>query len=474
MGSAIRVKTRGCVIFCACMLFTTASRAAEWESATIEDAVSHVFNRRSSWIELASYQCSPGVGCDEGCLPGDCSGALTGAGCCSDFCTRPTLTNGFGGLQPALAGRGITYDAQLTHFYQGVARGGNNQLFKYGGKLDQFLILDSKQMGLWEGAQMIMHAETRFGEDVILDAAGLAPVNANLLYPTLDNDTAITGLLFQQALSEEWAVSFGKFNTLDLFNLLYPQTGRGITGFMNASIFLPLSVARTVPLSMLGAGLMKLHEGQVQGSLMVYDSNNTPTTSGFNTLFNNGANVLGLWRIFTNLGGLPGSHAVMGTWAAGNFTTLDRTGWSFEPGVGIVAGQQSNSWSVEYILDQKLWIDGQNTDRNIGLLSQWGYADPKTCPYQWTGNVAVQAQGLMPARAADTMGAGWFYSGLSNDLQNLVSPLLPLRDLWGVELYYNAAVTPWFHLTGDLQVVRPGVQANDTAVVVGLRGWMHL
>lgn len=46
---------------------------------------------------------------------------------------------------------------------------------------------------------------------------------------------------------------------------------------------------------------------------------------------------------------------------------------------------------------------------------------------------------------------------------------MPIRDLWGVELYYNADVTPWFRLTGDLQVVRPGIRANDSAVVLGLR-----
>ena len=45
-----------------------------------------------------------------------------------------------------------------------------------------------------------------------------------------------------------------------------------------------------------------------------------------------------------------------------------------------------------------------------------------------------------------------------------------LRDLQGVELYYNAAITPWFHLTADLQFVQPAVSANDTAVVLGLRG----
>ncbi len=41
--------------------------------------------------------------------------------------------------------------------------------------------------------------------------------------------------------------------------------------------------------------------------------------------------------------------------------------------------------------------------------------------------------------------------------------------LHGGEVYYNAEITPWFHLTGDLQVINPGPQALDTAVVLGLR-----
>ena len=39
-----------------------------------------------------------------------------------------------------------------------------------------------------------------------------------------------------------------------------------------------------------------------------------------------------------------------------------------------------------------------------------------------------------------------------------------------MELYYNATITPWFHLTADLQFVQPAVSDNDTAVVLGLRG----
>ncbi len=377
---------------------------------------------------------------------------------------RDHLTGDVGGLRSGIAERGVVADLYLTQFYQDVASGGTEQKDAYGGKLDYVFTIAK---GL-----VVLHAETRYGEDVILDAAGAAPVNANLLFPGLEDTTAITGLLVNLPLTpdQDWILSVGKFNTLDLFHMIYPQTGRGVDGFMNASSFLPLTVTRTVPLSFLGAGVLKMNEGRVQGGLLVYDSHNTPTTSGFDELFDNGANIAGLWRFFTEFRGLPGSHGFMGTWASGEFTSLDRTGWSFIPGAGIVPGEQSDSWSLQYILEQRLWADPCCDKRNIGILSQWGLADPKTSPYAWICNVSLQAQGLVACREQDTMGVGYFYSGVSADLKNLFPRLLPLDDVQGVELYYNAAITPWFHLTADLQVVEPANSERDTALVLGLRG----
>ena len=164
------------------------------------------------------------------------------------LCCREYLTGDLFGARSGLAEHGVVADLQLTQFYQGVADGGADQTAKYGGKLDYFFTF---AQGL-----VVLHAETRFGEDVIQDAAGVAPVNANLLYPGLENTTAITGLQFNLPLTAdgEWIFNFGKINTLDLIYSIYPQTGRGVDGFMNASAFLPLSVVRTLPLSFLGAG----------------------------------------------------------------------------------------------------------------------------------------------------------------------------------------------------------------------------
>jgi len=394
-------------------------------------------------------------------LPGTAPAQDASAEC---LCCREYLTGDMLGIRSGLAERGVIADFDLTQFYQGVASGGAEQKDAYGGKLDYFFTFAQ--------GFVVLHAETRFGEDVILDAAGLAPVNMNLLYPGLENTTAITGLQFNVPLThdQDWILSFGKVNTLDLFDMLYPQTGRGVDGFMNASTFLPLTVTRTIPLSFLGVGVLKMHEGQIQGGLLVYDSHNVPATSGFEDLFDNGANIAGLWRFFTEFGGLPGSHCFLGSGATGEFTSLDPLDWSFIPGVGIVAPQETGSWSLLYILEQKLWADPSNERRNIGLLSQWGIADPKTNPYEWVCNVALQGQGLIACREQDTMGVAYFYSGLSGDFKGLLNPPLLLNDLQGVELYYNLAITPWFHLTADLQFVEPARSTHDKAVVLGLRG----
>jgi carbohydrate-selective porin OprB len=51
-----------------------------------------------------------------------------------------------------------------------------------------------------------------------------------------------------------------------------------------------------------------------------------------------------------------------------------------------------------------------------------------------------------------------------------------LRDEWGFEAYYNAAITPWLLLTPDVQVIGPAQKkkiANrrliETGTVLGVR-----
>ena len=141
--------------------------------------------------------------------------------------TRTKLTGDWLGYRSSVAGHGFNLDVPVTQFYQGVTSGGANETFRYGGKADYFLTYSGQQAGLpglGQGLLIALHAETRFGEDINQDAVTLAPPNTNMLYPSGDRQTAITGLTITQALSEEWAVSIGKFTLWISFNRSTPKT----------------------------------------------------------------------------------------------------------------------------------------------------------------------------------------------------------------------------------------------------------
>jgi porin len=374
-----------------------------------------------------------------------------------------------------MAAQGFVYNVVVPQFYQGVTHGGIDEEFEYGGKVDQFFILDGGKLWGMEGFGVSMHVETRYGQDVNFDAVGLAPVNVAMLYPKFnEHDTAITGLTFSQYLSEEWQVAFGKFNALDMFYALYPQTGRGVEGFMNASMVIPLGLARVVPLSFMGVGVTKYVEKKPVFGLTVFDNQNVTTTSGFDDMFENGANILAFYRHYHEVGGLPGSQLFGGVWATGEYVSFDPLSFVILPGEGVVIDRQGGAYTLLYILEQTLWADPCHKGRNIGLLSQWALSDQDTSPFHWTCNVAIQATGVNRSRPQDTVGIGYFHSDLSGSFINALSPVFDLDNVDGVELYYKAPMSECFHITADLQVIEPAEQQLDTAVVVGVRGVIGL
>jgi porin len=446
----------------AVMLFTVDGLPLQRVTHAAE--TSYVFDDPQLSLISASAACPPEQA--EEC------GLLGGA------CFNPNSPNALGdalGWRKELAESGIGYAGSVTQFYQGVAHGGVNETFEYGGKADQFLNIDGEKLGLWKGFFVNLHAETRFGNDVNFDAVGLAPANANMLYPLPGRDlSAITGLLFTQALSEDWLVTAGKFNLLDLFYQMYPQTGRGVDGFMNISSFMPLSSGLGLNLSILGVGVTKLHDGKVQASLSVLDTHNVTTTTGLSDVYDSGVTIVGMYRLFTEVYGLPGSHALMGVYSNAQYTSVDPLTWSFIPNVGIVAGNETGTWNLSYFQEQTLWVDSTNPKRSVAMFSTLGLSDGNPNPIQWSAMTSIQAQGFIESRPLDSAGVSFFYTGLSDDFKRLASPLVDVENPYGSEVYYNFGVTPWFHLTTDLQVINPGESSNDTAIVVGLRGKLDL
>ncbi|HBN79520.1 MAG TPA: hypothetical protein DD473_27600 [Planctomycetaceae bacterium] len=437
---------------------------------TLNMVLTGLFHRSPApWVDSCCDGCC-GDECYDSCTEpsGDeCTGCCDDLFCESDVWTRSTMLPK-SQFRNDLECHGIDFKGYASQFYQNVTGGGASRDSEYGGKIDYFLTLDGGKMGFNKGLFVNIHAETRFGQDVNGPARQVSPPNINMLMPNGEQESAITGLYVQQMLNEEIAVVGGKFNSYDLFELIV-QTGRGVDGFMNASLVLPTVLARTTSLSFLGAGVMKIQKEGVEGALLVYDTQNSATETGIDDLFSEGAVVLGMWRKFYKIDGKAGYQGIVGNYSSRSYRSVDPSSFIFVPGQGIVVGEESGSWTLTHLMSQTLWQDCCHPKRNITAYTQFGISDGNPNPIAWSGSASVTANGMIHGRENDAIGIGYYYLGLSGDFKQLVNPVVSLRDTQGVELYYKAAVTPWLAITADIQIMDPAQKAQDTTTVAGLR-----
>lgn len=383
---------------------------------------------------------------------------------------RSTLLGDLGGLKPALGEHGVKVDASTTLFYQGVASGGKQEAFQFGGRNDYYVTMDAHKLGLWEGLVIDLHGETRYGEDVFGQTGALSPSNAALLFPVPGEDvTALTGVKLTQIVNENLAVFAGKINVVDGY--LNPfAAGKGQTQFMNTAFVLPPIFGRTVPYSSLGAGFAVMHEQYPVASLMIIDPVNQPTNSGFDNFFENGVSLFGELSIPVQIAGRPGHQDLIFSWSNRNVSALDASAYIDTPvGPLPILGRKNNSWSLMYAFDQYLVVDSENPQRGWGVFGQFALSDGNPNPIRWTFTAGLGGSSPLESRPLDTFGVGYYFFQNSTDLKKTLEPIAPIGNEHGVELYYNIGVTPWFHITPDIQWIEPTSETADAAVVVGIR-----
>jgi porin len=392
------------------------------------------------------------------------------------FLDRPKLTGDWLGLREDLRDKGVTFDLSATEYYQGVASGGVQDTFRFGGRGDYLLNVDGEKAGLWKGLFINVHAESVYGDSVNSATGALMPVNIGRLLPIPSGSiTTITGVKITQALSENFAVFAGKINTFDGFVQPF-LPGHGLdVGFMNLAMVLNPALARTVPYSTLGAGAAILVEGQPLASVMVLDTNNTPTQSGFNTFFNNGATILGQGTLPTKFFNLPGYHTLIGTYSSGQYTETSPDAYSLISNLakGLpLLGKISGSWSLDYMASQSLWTDPNDSTRNWGVFGNFGLSDGNPNPIHYAINAGFSGASPLSGRKLDTFGVGYYYLGLSNSLKSIAPRFVPIRDEQGIELFYNIAATPWCRITPDIQIITPARESVSPSFIFGIRARM--
>ena len=151
----------------------------------------------------------------------------------------------------------------LTQVYQGIVEGGKDEAWKYGGRGNLTINVDTQKLGLWPGGFFTVEVEGNFTNTVNALTGALMPVNSSQLYPTPtgeNNNLNVPNVSFMQFFSPYAGVVFGKLATLtdtsgDMNEFAH---GKGDIQFMNMAFNINPVVSLIVPYSTLGAGLIIL------------------------------------------------------------------------------------------------------------------------------------------------------------------------------------------------------------------------
>lgn len=385
-----------------------------------------------------------------------------------------TLLGDCGGNRDWFAQKGITFDYDLAHFYQGVTSGGVDRRFDYGGHGDYVTNFQLGKLGFNEGLFLKVRAEHRFGQNINRATGAVLPAATLADLPVVDSEELLlTNVLFTQALSETFALFFGKLDTLDGDPNAFAH-GRGKTQFSNVAFVANPIALRTVPYSTLGCGFAFLGEdGEPLFSFTVLNPVDTADSAGFDELFAEGVSMAGELRLPTEFFDLPGHQLFAATWSSRDYVSLDQDPRIVLPSVPI--NEASGSWSLYWNFDQYLSMGNKKKQQGWGLFGRAGIADDEANPLAWLISFGAGGNNLMSGREADTFGVGWFYAGTSDEVGPLLTAALgPIGDGQGVELFYNWQATPWLNITPDLQVLIPARETVDTALAVGVRAVMRL
>jgi porin len=391
--------------------------------------------------------------------------------------SRPKLTGDWCGLRDQLRDDGFTFDISATTYYQGVASGGLEDIFRFGGRNDYLVNVDGQKAGLWQGFGIYLHGETVYGDSVNLATGAVVPVDIGRAHPVFFGDeTALTAVKFNQVVSDKLILYAGKINTID--NVQQPfMPGRGLdAGFMNAAFVWNPILGRTMNYATLGAGAAILADGYPLATLTVYDTNNDTTTSGFNVLFDNGAIIYPTVSLPTTFFGMPGHQSVWGAYSSGRYAIVSPESLNLIPQVlqgqlppTAVTTLVRGSWWITYLFDQALWVDPSDKTRSWGVFGNIGISDAKPNPIHWSAIVGIGGSSALPGRKLDTFGIAYYYLGFSDGFKNVARLVTPVGDERGLELFYNVGVTPWCHVTADLQVITPILERVEASLVLGLR-----
>jgi porin len=379
-----------------------------------------------------------------------------------------TLTGDWSGRRTSLKNDyGITLAPRLTQFYQGLTAGDGDHDFEYGGKADLLMNADLSKLGFWKGLSLSVHAEYNYGETINGSGGTLVPPNTALLFPGMEDSDAfdLSSVYFTQHFSKSVTLLVGKMNMMDLAANTPFKGGAGIDSFWNLTFAAPPT--GLVPPYLFGA-LMSVRTEPANFGLWIYDPNSVINKSGFEDPFANGVTIRGSVDFPVTIAGLSGHQGLVALYSTESNADLSDIGINalppFPPGT---PDSKDRNYYFAYTFDQYLYQPSKESKEGFGLFGQFGISDGNPSRLYWSALAGIGGTGLIPGRSHDNWGIAYYYDTPSPDLKESL-PLLTIRDEQGMEIFYNFAVTPFFTVGVDLQVINPSL-GKETAILPGLR-----
>jgi len=374
---------------------------------------------------------------------------------------RSTLTGDWNGVRQDLAEKGFQADLKVVTTYQNMFDGGIDRDDSFVSTQELHFMLDTDKAGLWAGGLLKLKVQSRYG-DALTDVGSFSPSNANALFPNdiehINQDTiGITELLYTQFLTPQFGFFAGLINTTEGDANELAGSASSSSTFMNTSFLLSMGEFRTIPSSTLGAGLIFIPTDWLMGKIVILDTEESATENPFST--SKGSTLSTEWTAKYQLGGLPGSQTFGFLYAFDNeFLSTDQDPRGSIPS-GLINGKEdedsSDSWAFYHNAHQYIHYDD---GRGWGVFTRFGIAERDTNPVDWSAAVGLSGKGLLSFRPNDTFGLGFYHLQLT---ETQLFESLGMNDENGFEVWYNAELTPWFHVTADLQIIDTAFDKPD-------------
>jgi len=263
------------------------------------------------------------------------------------------------------------------------------------------------------------------------------------------------------------ALKLGKLNMIDAVKATPIKGGGGIDTFMNTALAAPIT--GLMPPEILGA-ILSVNTKPVSFAVAVYDPVSAAERTGFENPFGEGVGFRASATLKAKPFGLQGFYGIKAM-----FSTLQGFDFNAIPdllspsGNGTVSMTRSCPYYSAVSVQQYLYQDSSDPSRGWGFFGEFGMSDGNPTAQQWAALLGFGGTSPLPDRAADLWGIGVFRNSLTDPLVWGMRSLLELREEQGLEFFYNVALTPWLHVTPDIQVASPFLEHNPSAVFASLR-----